>query len=456
MAPEKILPGKDRGEHGQTIILVAVCIVSLLAMAALAVDVVTLYVAKGQIQHAADAAALAGAQAMAASGVTSISSTDPNCASAEALAVNMASAAIAALLPWNLVAGGVPTQTGGSPIFSPSNLGGNCPVNNPQVTVTLQQNGIPTPFARIWGHGTTAVKASATAEAYNPANIVPSVQFTPIALTSVKPWLVANADPLNGSAKFVSTTNWTVESGVIGEQFDLTADCQPPPASACDSPSLPDTPPRAHVGVKKRVDYVPARVIPNPSNVCPSSCLGATAYEQSIECADATTYAYLNCGGGTSKMTWDNSWVPGGAAGLSATGSECLIHATGGAGSGQGQDTLTNPAPWPSGPMQITAQSGPLSGNIVSTSNSIVTIPLVDQTTVSSPPAPVTIVGYLQAFINCVEDGTKKDCDQGGTSTAGDINITVLNVVGCGSPNANPAVVGGIGASTIPVRLILP
>ena len=47
---------RNRGERGQTIILVAVSVVSLLAMAALAVDVVTLYVAKGEIQHAADAA----------------------------------------------------------------------------------------------------------------------------------------------------------------------------------------------------------------------------------------------------------------------------------------------------------------------------------------------------------------------------------------------------------------
>ena len=46
-------------ERGQTIILVAVALVSLLAMAALAIDVTTLYVARGEMQRAADAAALA-------------------------------------------------------------------------------------------------------------------------------------------------------------------------------------------------------------------------------------------------------------------------------------------------------------------------------------------------------------------------------------------------------------
>ena len=58
------------GERGQTIILVAVSLVSLLAMAALAIDVVTLYVARGEMQRAADAAALAGAKAFVDSGVT--------------------------------------------------------------------------------------------------------------------------------------------------------------------------------------------------------------------------------------------------------------------------------------------------------------------------------------------------------------------------------------------------
>ena len=48
--------------------------VSLLAMAALAIDVVTLYVARTEVQRAADAAALAGAKALADSGVTTLRS----------------------------------------------------------------------------------------------------------------------------------------------------------------------------------------------------------------------------------------------------------------------------------------------------------------------------------------------------------------------------------------------
>jgi len=60
-----------KGERGVTIFIVAVAMVSLLAMAVLAIDITTLYVASGQAQQTADAAALAGAAAFSSSGFTS-------------------------------------------------------------------------------------------------------------------------------------------------------------------------------------------------------------------------------------------------------------------------------------------------------------------------------------------------------------------------------------------------
>ena len=51
-------------------ILVAIAIVSLLAMVALAIDVITLYAARSEAQSAADAAALAAAKMLVDSGVT--------------------------------------------------------------------------------------------------------------------------------------------------------------------------------------------------------------------------------------------------------------------------------------------------------------------------------------------------------------------------------------------------
>jgi hypothetical protein len=60
------------------------------------------------------------------------------------------------------------------------------------------------------------------------------------------------------------------------------------------------------------------------------------------------------------------------------------------------------------------------------------------------------VVGFMQAFINQVQSGAVLP------STPGDINITVLNIVGCSTTptGANPVV--GPGTSPVPVRLITP
>src|SRR3984893_14039064 len=64
-----------KNERGVTIVLVAFSLLALLGMAALAIDIATLYAAHGEAQRAADAAALAGARMFAASGYTSASSS---------------------------------------------------------------------------------------------------------------------------------------------------------------------------------------------------------------------------------------------------------------------------------------------------------------------------------------------------------------------------------------------
>ena len=62
------------GERGVTMIFVAVAMVAIIGMAALSIDVVTLYLAKEEGQHSADLAALAAARVLSLSGVTG----DPN------------------------------------------------------------------------------------------------------------------------------------------------------------------------------------------------------------------------------------------------------------------------------------------------------------------------------------------------------------------------------------------
>src|SRR6202041_2076516 len=110
----------------------------------------------------------------------------------------------------------------------------------------------------------------------------------------------------------------------------------------------------------------------------------------------------------------------------------------------KGQDQL-DPNGWPDNPMQITAQSGAQNGKLVTTSSSIVTIPIVDTT--NSIPATggnIKIAGYMQAFINEVRGG--------GGASAGDIEVTVLNIAGCSSVSTNSGVtpvVGGSGSSPV-------
>ena len=151
------------GERGQTIILVAVSLVSLLAMAALAIDVVTLYVARSEMQRAADAAALAGAKAFVDSGVTSLATTDPNYVAVQGLAQTMAGQIITDIVPQNRIQGTPPVLVG-APTFNFGRPG------NPQVSVTLQRADLPTFFSRILGRAFSTVSATAVAEAYNPAN----------------------------------------------------------------------------------------------------------------------------------------------------------------------------------------------------------------------------------------------------------------------------------------------
>jgi len=442
-------------QRGQTIILVAISLLSLLAVAALAIDVVTLYVARSEAQRAVDAAALAGAKAVADSGVTTLSPSDANLPNAVLLARSMSLAAVTAMLTANnpainQIAGKGPTTWSQTVTFPAT---ANPTNSNPHVTVTLAVSTLPTFFARIWGNGSATVTATATAEAYNPANV--QLGYTPIAPRGVKPWLIANADPNNPGTQFVNPLTGVVEAGgieVVGETINLSADCTVGLVNCVPiDPTLISS-----NGPRPQVDYVPALVtaptVPNP-NICPP-CAGATDYEQSIECADMTTsYQVLSCGGGANNVTWDNKINPGGPGGLSEIGTECLIHAVG-TGLGKGQDAL-NPPPVPpfSAPMQIVGGAGnpPQNGYLVTTSNSIVTIPIIDtRNPLPASGQPLTIVGFLQGFINEVHGNAGPAARH-----HGDIEVTILNVAGCSAnPGVAAPIVGGSGTSPVPVRLI--
>jgi len=116
-------------------------------MGALAIDVVTLYTARSEIQRAADAAALAGAKACVDSGSTS----DPNNASLQTLAQSMGTSFINATLAQNKV-GGISPVLLGTPVYDFTTHPGN-----PQITVTLQRTDLPIFFARMWSRAAPTV-----------------------------------------------------------------------------------------------------------------------------------------------------------------------------------------------------------------------------------------------------------------------------------------------------------
>src|ERR1700687_2995230 len=141
------------GEQGVVIVLVAVFLLFVVgAMAALAIDAVTLYTARSEAQLAADGAALAGARALANSGMTS-DTTGASISGAETLARSVATQVAA-----NNLVGGRNLNSSGSSACSASQeicvgFNDSAPTfgTNPQVIVRVQRTDLPTFFARIWG-----------------------------------------------------------------------------------------------------------------------------------------------------------------------------------------------------------------------------------------------------------------------------------------------------------------
>jgi Tfp pilus assembly protein PilE len=402
-------------ERGQTILLVAVAIVSILAMAALAIDVVTLYVARTEMQRAADGAALAGARAFVDSGVT----TDPTNTARQTLATDMATALINATTQQNKVGGVQPVLVGTpTPDFTRN--------GNPQITVTLQRTDLPTFFARIWGRRAMTISASATAEAYNAASSQTSTgSYVPITPKCVKPLLIANKDPSpGGSGPIVNViTGQNVAPNLVGAgPFTLTDACPTgAPAQVCFN-SLPAA---RH--------YVPASVAANPGTLCPA-CQGGSQLENSIECCDSRTYT---CGGTTTTdTTIDTLILKGAVQNAVDDGIKCLI-------GHPGQDgIIADDLKAGTGPARITAGSGPLSGQLVTTSKSVATFPIIDTDATAPTPPTVKVVGFLQLFIS----------DTGGAP--GSFTATVLNVIGCGNNTSGGAAIFRNSTSPIPVRLI--
>jgi hypothetical protein len=469
-------------------VLVALAIVSILAIAALSIDVGTLYQASAEAQRAADAGALAAARFISMSGLTGTSTIGswqqvcggtPNPATAVATAVAQQNFIAGLSLPSTAITVTYGAGPSGGTQADCSNAGAAFQIN-PTVNVTVKRANLPIFFAHVFSlmggtnYSSISASASATSEAFNPsASDTVAGSVVPVQPRCVKPWFVPNYDPLNppspyctgttGCKSLASTSDGTITnpgiladgSGVIGETFTLIPDCQLR-GGTC---TLRTTPPQANVTVGGRRDtqappnleYLPgltsfsSTAVPSDGTDACSTVAGAGDYAQAIAGCDQSTQ--YQCGKPVTSNDLNFNENPG--VSDTTNGVECLIHQAPGGG---GQDTLvlngTPPAPYYPFRIQI-GSSNPLLGagagstNLISSSNSIVSLPIYDSTASivgQTGPYNVTVIGFLQVFINSVDN-------------FGDVNVTVLNVAGCGNAAPNNPL---FGSSPVPVRLITP
>ncbi len=411
--------------------------VAIISMAALSIDVATLYVNRAEAQRAADAAALAGARVISLSGITTNAGNDATSWQNVCGPSGTATLVAQAVAAQNGI-GGTTANTvsvtysaqGSLTSFSTdcSSILSQSFAINPTVIVQVQRTGLPTFFSRIRPHNPNSVSATAAAEIFNPSGsdtISPSGDVVPVTPHCVKPMIIPNIDPAGGGT-LVSTANGAITNtnivtgGVatpgIGESITLTDSCS---SGTCSSaPSTGGA-------------YVPANIFSSTPAAVPS-CATDTFQNVVAGCDDNNT-EYV-CGTRYGAQA-DPSLDRGSDI---STAIKCVTNIP------TGNDTLDVS----SYPFKIIAGSAnpilhSLSGTqAITSSNSVISVPIYDQTDTSHYPS-VTIVGFMQMFVTGV--------DTGGT---GNIHGYLLNVAGCG--NDASTTLSAPGTSPVPIRLITP
>ncbi len=432
---------KNNKELGVSLLLTAVLLFAMLAMAALAIDGVHLYLVRSEAQRAADAAALAAAQSLLddgyMSGITGVTA-------AQTIARQRAEA-VGAL---NLIGGQPPSIQDGDVTFDFSRT------NDPLITVVAQRsaarnNAVPTFFARLWGYAATDVKATATAEAFNPSGT-----GVPATGSCLKPWILPNCDPNPahstpanpncgaGVGAFINpdgsiSNPGAYPGGVIGEPITLKY----------GDPSMAPAPSQ----------YYPIQIQTTPNPLCPACATltggggttGAAVYRENIECCNANQFV---CG---ANGTVDLSLQTGNMQGPTRQGVQCLINQS---PNGGGQDTINQNT------LQVTGGTNNPNPAYVNQpiswadSSSVVTLPLYDGHNLcpgGSCSSTVTIIGFMQIFIKDVTNGN-----------AANVEAYILNIAGCSSTGSGGGGGGngggsgggptGAAGSPIAVRLVHP
>ena len=415
----QIAPNKStKTERGATLVIVAGSLVVFLLLAGIAIDLVALHLGRSEAQRAADAGALAGAQQFVLSGFTSGAVTQ---AAVTTLATNAATAAA----EQNKMGGQSLTSsdiTVPAPDFSRA--------GNPLITVQVSKS-LPTFFMNIFGVSTVTIGTTATAEAYNPGGSTSSGPT--FCATCLKPFLMPNCDPAHttptnsvcpggGNYGYFINPNGTVANpgayptGVIGEPWRL------------------------------HTDQVPSHWYEIAFDCSQSGSNFATDVQH---CSSNV----FNCG--STLCALDGKKV-----GVNDDAVSCLITYNSGCSSKGAPSTDSITVNSGGSPLfTITAGSGNpffASGTTIAQSASMVTVPLFAGQDISSGGATVTVVGYLQVFIQDITHSGKDDF----------IDVIIMNASSCGTQGGSSCgttgggntggggTVGGGGASFIPVRLV--
>jgi hypothetical protein len=429
---------RGKGDQGVIITLVAVFMLAVVgAMAALSIDIVTIYTARSEAQLAADAAALAAARTLANSGMTSdpTAAVDGVLTAARTLAITVATEVAQQNVVGgrNLAAGEVAVSYAVSGAL-PCNV-----VTNPCVSVKVQRTDVPTFFARIWGTTVVTIGATAVAEAYNAsAPVGVGSTKTPVAPICVKPWLLPNLDPTNPTNTIFDPASGTItNAGLLGQTSSTTFPRMQADCTSC-SPSSTPNPWQYYPG--DPTSFPP----PNASSVVCSGCVGFDSYQLSIAGCGQTP---ISCMSTVAISTAANSWDIETAPAVNG-----LTHST--ANEGDRVDLAATPPPF----QFLAGGDNPvvLSGAIadltpITVSDSLVTVPVIDTST--WPPASlasVQIIGFVQLFLN--PNGVKTPITG---PNIGHMRTTVINMVGCGTGATGQPILGN-GASPVAVRLVSP
>ena len=433
------IQGGREGERGVVIILVAVVLLFIIAaVAALAIDLVTFYTARSEAQIAADGAALAGARVLANSGMTS----DPNAVpdglmgNAEVLARLVATRVASNNQVGGKTLNSLGTCTPGAEISIcfPNDSTDPTFVTNPRITVQVTRNDLPTFFARIWGRSAVTVSATATAEAYNPSGMSALGTTIPVAPSCVKPWVLPNMslNDLTGATPIFTSTGAIQDTALLGKQ-DVSGRFR----SRCGGCANP-------AGLAPQVwRFYPAdpSSFPPPNQSLPSCNVSLTPYQNSIA-GCVTTPIVCGTTVNLAQSTATNLHLQASQA------VNCLTHALNNKGDQIDVTLMTSP------PFQFLAgDDNPVvsaRGTDVLVSDSLATVPVYNNTGGAPGSNPVTIVGFVQLFLN--PDGRSAPPPPGPGIFPG-VNTTVVNLVGCGIGATGTPILGN-GSSAVPVRLV--